>query len=372
MKNANAHSGQTVIHVVQHLAPGGLESLALDLLAFSTPLNRVMIVSLEGEKQQAIEKWPRLKPFANQLHFLDKKPGVKLQTLSQLVKMFNAVKPDVVHTHHIGPLLYAGLASRLTSVPVRIHTEHDVWHLNNDKHLRLEKMALDVAKPQLVADANLVEETLLNHFSYDQTTTIKNGVDCEKFAPGSKEVARSHFNLPQDKKIIGCAGRLETVKGHDLAIAALSYMPKSVHLVIAGHGSQREQLETIANQYNVPDRVTFLGLVDDMQRFYQSLDLFCMPSRSEGFPLSPLEAQSCNIRTAVTNVGASEETLCPESGMLIRANDIHNMAEVLFHMLCHAVETQPRQFVIENNDIRNMVKAYESLAVQGQSLEALA
>ncbi|OIQ26287.1 glycosyltransferase [uncultured Vibrio sp.] len=372
MTTTESNTGQTVIHVVQHLAPGGLESLALDLLAFSTPLNKVMIVSLEGEKKQAIENWPRLKPFANQIHFLEKKPGVKLHTLSQLVKTFNVIKPDVVHTHHIGPLLYAGLASRLTSVPVRIHTEHDVWHLNNEKHVRLEKMALNVAKPQLVADANLVEETLLNHFSYNNTTTIKNGVDCEKFSPGRKDLARAHFNLPADKKIIGCAGRLETVKGHDLAISALSYMPKCVHLTIAGHGSQRAKLEALAAQYDVLDRVTFLGLVDDMQRFYQALDLFCMPSRSEGFPLSPLEAQACNIRTAVTNVGASKETLCPDSGRLIKANDIHNMADVLFHMLCHGVETQPRQFVLENNDIRNMVKAYESLAAQVQLVEAVA
>ncbi|MCK6264939.1 glycosyltransferase [Vibrio sp. ZSDE26] len=372
MKTTDTLTGQTVIHVVQHLAPGGLESLALDLLAFSTPINQVMIVSLEGNKDQAIEKWPRLKPFANQILFLDKNPGVKLQTIMQLVKAFNQFKPDVVHTHHIGPLLYAGLAARLTSVPVRIHTEHDVWHLNNDKHVRLEKMALNVAKPQLVADANLVQDTLLSHFDYKNTSTIKNGVDCEKFRPGSMNVARAHFNLPQDKTLIGCAGRLETVKGHDLAIAALSYMPRSVHLAIAGNGSQLTQLKKMADQYDVSDRVTFLGLVDDMQRFYQALDLFCMPSRSEGFPLSPLEAQACNIRTAVTNVGASKETLCPKTGHLIRANDIHDMADVLFHMTCISVDANPRDFVLKHNNIRNMVKAYELLAVEAMPMGALA
>ncbi|MGF1720989.1 glycosyltransferase [Vibrio kyushuensis] len=372
MKTTHTATGQTVIHVVQHLAPGGLESLALDLLTFSTPLNRVMIVSLEGEKEQAIEKWPRLKPFTSQILFLEKKPGVKFQTLTQLIKTFNQIKPDVVHTHHIGPLIYAGLAARLTSVPTRIHTEHDVWHLNNDKHLRLERLALNVTKPLLVADANLVKETLLSCFSYENTTTIKNGVDCERFRPGSMNIARKHFGIPFNKTIIGCAGRLERVKGHDLAIAALSYLPKSIHLVIAGIGSERAALERIADQYAVSDRVTFLGLVDDMQRFYQALDLFCLPSRSEGFPLSPLEAQACNIRTAVTNVGASRETLCPKTGQLIRANDIHDMADVLFHMTRITAIGEPRAFVLKNNNIRNMVKAYETLAENGIATEVLA
>ncbi|MGC9461033.1 glycosyltransferase, partial [Vibrio genomosp. F10] len=112
MNSKDSQLGQTVVHVVQHLAPGGLESLALDLLSFSTPLNRVMIVSLEGEKNQSITNWPRLKPFANQVLFLEKQPGVKLGTLAQLIKVFRQIKPDVVHTHHIGPLVYAGLAAR--------------------------------------------------------------------------------------------------------------------------------------------------------------------------------------------------------------------------------------------------------------------
>ncbi|MEI8597432.1 glycosyltransferase family 4 protein [Vibrio sp. M60_M31a] len=41
-------------------------------------------------------------------------------------------------------------------------------------------------------------------------------------------------------------------------------------------------------QLGLSSRVTFLGLVDDMTRFYQTLDLFCLPSRSEGFPASLL------------------------------------------------------------------------------------
>jgi glycosyltransferase involved in cell wall biosynthesis len=297
---------------------------------------------------------------------------VSIQTLLKLIKLFNSINPDVIHTHHIGPLLYAGLASKFSSAKVQIHTEHDTWHLNNDKHLRLEKMALKVAKPQLVADAKRVEESLLSHFSYENTTTINNGVDCEKFRPGSKAVARSHFCLPLDKKLIGCAGRLEYVKGHDLAIAALSYLPQSVHLVIAGQGTQRGKLEKITEQYGVSERVTFLGLVDDMQRFYQALDVFCMPSRSEGFPLAPLEAQACNVRVAVTDVGASKETLCPDSGMLIKANDIHHIVDVMSNMLCHPTESQPRNFIVKYYEIRNMVKAYECLALKALSQEALA
>lgn len=64
---------RNVIHVVQHLAPGGLESLTLDLLNFANPQTNTLILSLEGNKEAAIKNWPKLEAFSDRLLFLDKK-----------------------------------------------------------------------------------------------------------------------------------------------------------------------------------------------------------------------------------------------------------------------------------------------------------
>lgn len=364
MKQDKSEKQVKIIHVVQHLAPGGIETMALDLIRFAPTSCQVLVLSLEGEKQQAIEKWPKLKDFSDKILFLEKKSGVQPSIVMTLAKIFSIVKPDTVHTHHIGPLLYAGIASLMSGVPCRIHTEHDIWHLSNKKHVKLQKLALKAVKPILVGDADYVSKALKSQFNYHNTITIKNGIDCEKFRPGCQHRARNELGLPQSHILIGCAGRLEKVKGHDVMIKALARLPSHISLVVAGSGSELAKLRSLSQKLNVESRVIFLGLIEDMPTFYQSLDIFCLPSRMEGFPLSALEAQACDIRTVVTDVGASRETLCPKTGKLVEVNDSSQLAEVLFKMLSTPLEHLPREFVIGQHDVRHMVEAYQTVMTE--------
>ncbi|CAM3626173.1 GDP-mannose-dependent alpha-(1-6)-phosphatidylinositol monomannoside mannosyltransferase [Vibrio aerogenes CECT 7868] len=354
----------TTIHVVQHLSPGGLECLVLELLRLASPSNQVLIVSLEGEHQQALEKWPRLRPFSGQLHFLGKSSGWCKTTLFRLKALFKTTRPDIVHTHHIGPLIYGGIAAKSTRVPVCIHTEHDVWHLQNWRHRLLEKVVLNWVRPVLVGDANQVTQTLRSYFNYPDALTIKNGVDCERFTPGDKTSARTTLGLPEATYMIGCAGRLEWVKGHDQMIKAFKQLPENYHLAIAGQGSQEAQLRQLADESGLSQRVHFLGLVDNMQTFYQALDLFCLPSRSEGFPLSPLEAQACGIPVVVTHTGACEETLCQQTGKLVKANCVFSLIQALKDAETTVLSTSPRAYVEKHCNIQQMVAAYESIGLE--------
>lgn len=352
-----------IVHVVQHLAPGGLESLALDMLSFSSSRKRNLLISLEGNKHQALKQWPRLEQYRDKILFLDKPSGVSVKALVQLYRLFHVLKPDVVHTHHIGPILYAGCAARLTKVKTCIHTEHDAWHFGNPSHRHIQSLAVRIARPKWVADAELVRQQIHQHFSHP-VTVIKNGVDCEKFKPGSKLLARQTLGLATEVTLIGCAGRLEHVKGHDVLLRALALLPEDVHLTLAGSGSQRAALEALACELNIQHRVTFLGLVTEMVRFYQSLDLFCLPSRSEGFPLSTLEAQACDIVTIATEVGASKETICPCTGSVVEADNPSALAAMISGKLSVLPTVSPRQFVLQHNDIRTMMQAYESLTTE--------
>ncbi|WP_325205897.1 glycosyltransferase [Vibrio sp. 03_296] len=86
--------------------------------------------------------------------FFDKGAGIRVQTIRYLVKLFRQFSPDVVHTHHIGPLLYGGLAARLSGVACRIHTEHDGWHLTQTKNALLQTLALKLVATHLGGRCN--------------------------------------------------------------------------------------------------------------------------------------------------------------------------------------------------------------------------
>lgn len=355
----------TVIQVVQHLRPGGIETMVLDLLSFCEQGNRTFIVSLEGTKHSAINHWPKLQPVADKLVFLGKKPGLAPSLILSMSKLFKRLEADVVHTHHIGPLLYAGVAARLAGVRQLIHTEHDAWHLDDPRRRILERVAIRLARPRLVADAETVAGNMRKHLKTARIQVIPNGIDTQRFIPGDQAQARQRLGLPQGVLLIGCSGRLEKVKGQRVLIDALTRLPEHIHLTLAGTGSNETQLRRQAEAFRLGKRVHFLGRIDEMPTFYHALDVFCLPSLNEGLPLSPLEAQACNIRTLVTDVGGSRETLCPHSGQLVPGGDASAMASTLDRMLRKPLAITPREFVQQRHDVRRMASAYTSLLHAG-------
>jgi glycosyltransferase involved in cell wall biosynthesis len=352
----------TSVQVVQHLRPGGIESMVLDLQAFAQEPGNSYIVSLEGNPEQLLKAWPRLRSVANRLIFIDKPPGVQWPLVNALVEVFKQLKPQVVHTHHIGPLFYAGVAARMAGVQKVVHTEHDAWHLNSLKRRLLAWSLLRLVKPVLVADAGSVAQVVQEKLYCENAWVIHNGIDIDKFKPGDKLEARRRLGLPRDRLVIGVAARLVSEKGHLTLLRALQQLPKNVHLVLAGTGPDADALKYYVWHNHLSDRVDFLGHIEDMPSFYQALDIFCLPSRKEGFPLSTLEAQACGICVVASDVGGVKETLCPVSSRLFRVDDVEQLASRLLEMtniIKHCQLTvKPRDFVTNSLDIHTMVKRY--------------
>lgn len=361
---------KTIIHVVQHLSPGGLETMVLDMLSFTNPNHHIMVVSLEGQLLNTIKNWPRLEQYKEQVICLDKPNGVSLNTVKQLIRIFKKYDANVVHSHHIGPLIYSGLAAKLSPKVQHIHTEHDAWHLNEKKDRYLQRLILLLSKPKLVADANFVKKALNNIFLDYPIYTIKNGIDPYKFNVGDKKLSRKSLGvyLPQNAIVIGNAARLEVVKGQPNLIEAMVFLDKKYHLFLAGSGSQKEHLQNLVTKYKLEDRVHFLGHIDHMPTFYQALDVFCLPSNNEGFPLSTLEAQSCGIPCVANNVGGVSETLCPKYSQLVNSNLPITLTAAIISITNPPKSGSPRDFVLHNNHAKSMANAYENLYFPGVAI----
>lgn len=352
---------RVVVQIVQHLMPGGIETLVLEMQRCAEPGDEVHIISLEGEQSYSTAMWPLLSERSHCLHFIDKPPGVSFRSLWALFRLLWRLRPAIVHTHHIGPLIYGGLAARLAGVSKVIHTEHDAWHLGNEHRLKVERWALTLVRPLLVADACLVASSLKSHLPKASPVVIHNGVDVERFSRGSKQEARKQFNLPGDMKIVGCAARLAEVKGHEVLLDAVFRLPANVHLALAGTGPLMDDLKRQAKDLGMEHRVHFLGRVDDMPQFYRAIDVFCLASLNEGMPLSPLEAQACGAPVVLTDVGGCREAICPETGMLVEAQNPRVLAIALKRQLARRLDVNPREFVLRGKAVHDMVRAYNKL-----------
>jgi glycosyltransferase involved in cell wall biosynthesis len=347
-----------ILQVVQHLRPGGIETMALDLLGRAGPGREVEIASLEGSTSGLIAAWPSLAALPRRIHGLGKRPGLQPLLILRLARLMRRLGTEIVHTHHIGPLIYGGLAGRLAGVRRVVHTEHDAWHLAAPRRRRVEALALRLVRPVLVADAAFVERALARAFPSRPALLIRNGIDTERFAPGDRAAARHCFGLPPDAPTIGCAARLERVKGVDLLLEAFAQLSAPTRLAIAGDGAERENLRDLAIARGLADRVDFLGRIDDMPKFYQALDVFCLASRAEGLPLSLLEAQASGVPAVAFDVGGVTEALCPRTGRLVPAGDIAALGRALAEAVAVPSTDEPCRFVRAERGIAEMARAY--------------
>jgi glycosyltransferase involved in cell wall biosynthesis len=131
-------------------------------------------------------------------------------------------------------------------------------------------------------------------------------------------------------------GRLEPVKNHSLLLnafrSALSSMP-NLRLWMVGDGSERKSLEDLSEELNIATQVTFWGQQLDVAPFFSAADAFIMSSRSEGLPMSLLQAFSLGLPTIVTDVGGMAEVVrLAKAGFVVPPANSAEMAAAILRL----------------------------------------
>ncbi len=143
----------------------------------------------------------------------------------------------------------------------------------------------------------------------------------------------------KDKIVIGVMGRIDETKGFDTAIKAilelkrassLQKLEQKFLLKIAGSGPREPFLRSLAKNLNLENEVEFLGWVQNKENFFQSIDIFCLPSRNETFGLVLLEAMKCYKPIVASATDGAKEVLRDEiDGLLFNLEPSKNMHERL-------------------------------------------
>lgn len=145
----------------------------------------------------------------------------------------------------------------------------------------------------------------------NRATIINSGIDTEKFKfnYAVREEIRQELNVG-DSVCLFHTGRLSHVKNQKKLISVTSELVKrgcDVKLYIAGDGELKEELESYISALYADQYVTLLGHRNDLNKLYQAMDVFLLPSFHEGFPLSLVEAQTSGLKCVVSQ-GVPQET----------------------------------------------------------------
>jgi len=193
---------------------------------------------------------------------------------------------------------------------------------------RVSRVAGALADDMEVGVSDFVVEELRAVPHARHLRRIYNGVDPKRFGPLPGRPSAS------SGLVIGFAGRLIPGKGVDHAIraVALACARAEVRLLIAGDGPERPRLESLAREMGVATQVEFLGMLSEVDAFWQRCGLAIFPSQEliESFGMSVLEAMASSRPVVVTNRGAYPElVLDGVTGKIVRVGDVEGLADAL-------------------------------------------
>lgn len=199
-------------------------------------------------------------------------------------------------------------------IPVRIVHSHNSQNmdsrlrgkLHNYNKKRIAKWATDFWACSDKAAAWFYEGEALK-----QAKIIPNAIDIEasRFFEAARQSIRQQYQL-QDAYVIGHVGRLHFQKNQDFILRVFAELVKTksqARLVLIGQGDDEAMLKALADELGVADKVIFAGVQKNVSEWLSAFDLFFFPSKFEGLPLAPFEAQANGLPVLVSAEGVPEE-----------------------------------------------------------------
>ena len=186
---------------------------------------------------------------------------------------------------------------------------------------------------------NLLARTSLNA---KKMQVIHNGVDTARFTPAKKNLLRGELGLSPESFIVCSLGNIRPTKGYEYLIEAAGQVVREaphVHFAIAGQGKGKlfARLQEMRRQRNLEENVHFLGFREDAVEILSSSDLFLLPSTSEGFSISTIEAMACGLPVVATRSGGPEEIITSGvDGLLIPAASSSSIAQTVLELASDA------------------------------------
>ncbi|OPY20511.1 MAG: Trehalose synthase [Methanobacterium sp. PtaU1.Bin097] len=251
----------------------------------------------------------------------------------KLISMARKYNIDLIHAHFlIPPGLIAVLVGGLTGkkVAVTVHGS-DIFIQSRNPVLRpIIKYVLEKADYIAVVDEAIKEQILeLGVKGADAKIKVTpNAVDLEKFKPDIKSDLADKLGLNPEKNLILFVGNLVPQKGLKYLLEAKKQMKSQAELVIVGGGPLMTELQEKVEKDGIED-VHFTGARRDIEKIMPAGDVFVLPSTSEGFPITLLEAFASGLPAVATSVGGIKELVTPDVGFLVKPGDPAALGEVL-------------------------------------------
>ncbi|RMF96762.1 MAG: glycosyltransferase family 1 protein [Candidatus Schekmanbacteria bacterium] len=287
-----------IVHIISGGGIGGGEKF-LQIFAKYSDKEKIALHFVVPEKGVLYEK----------LSFFGYKPKVidinkslfSFETFLRLKRYLIRSKTDIVHTHGARANYYGRIAAYFAKVPVIISTIHNsindypINALKKKFYIYIDRLTSSFVS-EIVSVSNYIKESLVNDYKIaeEKITTIYPAVDFQSLLPDiTTSAMKKKLSIPESSLVIGQIGRMTNQKGFEYSILSAKKIISqfnNVYFLFVGDGELKKRLEEKCISLGIKEKCIFTGFVDNVGNVYQIIDILLMPSLSEGFPVTLIEA----------------------------------------------------------------------------------
>ena len=242
---------------------------------------------------------------------------------------------DVIHAHDWLTYLAGIAAKELTGKPLVVHVHATSYDRGDEKHIDTRILDIEtrgmLAADRVVTVSNLTRSIVINKYHIDpsKVVTVHNAVDFS---------GRENLSVERGvkDKVVTFLGRITFQKGPEYFIEAAAKVLKrtdNVRFVMAGSGDMMNRCIKYVARLGISDRFHFTGFLrgKDVQKMFALSDVYIMPSVSEPFGISPLEAMRTNVPSIISHQSGAAEIL--KYAFKVDFWDVDAMADCIFGLL---------------------------------------
>jgi glycosyltransferase involved in cell wall biosynthesis len=314
---------------------GGAERFALGLVKH-LPRDRVepWVCSTRVVEPHAAQSLAELGiPHLN----LSRRAKWDVHRLAPLAALLRTERFDVLHSHMFGSNLWGSLLGRASRVPVVMAHEHNWSYTGDPLRIWIDGRVIGRLATRFIAVSRANRERMVTIERVPAEKVVVMPTAYVPHAGPSRGDLRTELGLDPDALLIGVAAVLRKEKSLDVLLVAHARIVTRIphaHLVIAGDGPCRDELEETVDRLDLRANVHFLGSRNDVDSILRHVDVGAMSSDWEGMPLFAFECMATATPLVATAVGGLPEIVEHDvTGLLVAPGDPEALADTLTTVL---------------------------------------
>lgn len=301
-----------VLHLTYDMHIGGTEMVIKNIIEGSdNDLFEMSIFCIE----EPLGPWGiELQQKGGEIHCHARKPGFDTSLIKAIRNYLKLNKIDVIHCHQYTPWVYGALAAFGLKAKV-VFTEHGRFYPDSGSwKRRLVNPWLCRITNVMTSISGATKEALVEfeNIPSQKIEIIYNGIAPLEINNNEVSALRQALGIPSGATILGTVARLDPIKNHTMMLRAfvqvLKEHPES-KLLIVGDGEERQNIENLICRLNLESKVILTGYKADPKNYMALMDIFLLPSLSEGASMTLLEAMSLSKPCVVTDAGGNKELI---------------------------------------------------------------